>query len=116
GGLLVRIGDRRGSCLALAETVSRVAATLVPQFADHCFIDLRTNDGLVRKVQMNAGGWEPPGTAWAKVGEHVSYPQGHFCALAIAHGETIVIEDLLEEEVDATGTDSLRAAREVGLT
>jgi len=114
-GLLDRIGERLGGSLELSETLSRVADTLVPQFADHCFIDLRTKEGLVRKVQMNAGGWEPAGTGWAKVGDHVTYPRGHFCDLAIAHGETMLIEDLLEAEFQATSAESLRATK-VGMT
>jgi PAS domain S-box-containing protein len=114
-GLLDRIGERLGGSLELSETLSRVADTLVPQFADHCFIDLRTKEGLVRKIQMNAGGWEPAGTGWAKVGDHVTYPRGHFCDLAIAHGETMLIEDLLEAEFQATTAESLRATK-VGMT
>ncbi len=115
-GLLDRIGERLGGSLELDETLSRVADTLVPQFADHCFIDVRTKEGLVRKVQMNAGGWEPAGTGWAKVGEHVTYPRGHLCAIAIAQSETILIEDLLEAEFQATTRESLQASGEVGMT
>src|SRR6266700_7071875 len=37
-GLLDRIGERLGGSLALEDTLERVADTLVPQFADHCFI------------------------------------------------------------------------------
>jgi PAS domain S-box-containing protein len=115
-GLLDRIGERLGSSLELDDTLSRVADTLVPQFADHCFIDLRTKEGLVRKVQMNAGGWEPNGAGWAKVGEHVTYPRGHLCDQAMAQGETILIEDLREEDFRATTAESLEATREVAMT
>jgi PAS domain S-box-containing protein len=115
-GLLDRIGERLGGSLELNETLGRVADTLVPQFADHCFIDLRTKEGLVRKVQMNAGGWEPKGNDWAKVGERVTYPSGHFCDLAIAHGETMLIEDVLEADFQATTAKSLQATREVGMS
>src|SRR5262245_24118828 len=114
-GLIDRIAERLGSSLELNDTLHRVADTLVPQFADHCFIDLRTKEGLVRKIQLNAGGWQPAGTGWAKVGDHVTYPRGHFCDLAIAHGETMLIEDLLEAEFQATSAESLRATK-VGMT
>ena len=40
-------------------TLRQVAETLVPQFADHCFIDLVQGDKLVRRVQTNAGGLDP---------------------------------------------------------
>lgn len=115
-GLLDRIGERLGGSLELDETLRRVADTLVPQFADHCFIDLRTKEGLVRKVQMNAGGWEPAGNGWAKAGEHVTYPRGHFCNVAIAQGETMLIEDLPEGEFPATTADGLKVVRGVSMT
>jgi PAS domain S-box-containing protein len=115
-GLLDRIGERLGGSLELDETLSRVADTLVPQFADHCFIDLRTTEGLVRRVQVNAAGWEEAGARWARVGEHVSYPRGHFCDLAMARGETMLTEDLLEDEFQPSTTESLQAIREVGMT
>src|SRR5258706_12256303 len=90
-GLLDRIGERLGGSLELDETLSRVADTLVPQFADHCFIDLRTKEVLVRKVQKNAGGWEPAGTGWAKVGGHVPSPRGRFCDQATTLRETQLV-------------------------
>src|SRR5260221_13093321 len=71
-GLLDRIGERLGGSLELDDTLSRVADTLVPQFADHCFIDFRAKEGLVRQVQKNPGGWGPPGTAWGKAGRAVT--------------------------------------------
>ncbi len=55
-GLLDRIGERLGSSLELDDTLQRVAETLVPQFAYHCFIDLRTKEVLVRSLQKNAWG------------------------------------------------------------
>ena len=64
-GLLDRIGQRLTKSLELNDTLRQVAETLVPQFADHCFIDLRKTDKhkgevLIRRVQMNAWDWEPP--------------------------------------------------------
>ena len=115
-GLLDRIGERLGGSLELDETLSRVAETLVPQFADHCFIDLRTSDGLVRKVQMNALGWEPPRASWAKPGDKVSYPSGHLCKRAVDQGETILIEDLAEEDFTPTTAESLQATKDIGMT
>lgn len=114
-GLLDRIGERLGGSLELDETLRRVAETLVPQFADHCFIDLRTSDGLVRKVQMNALGWEPT-AGWARPGDKVSYPPGHYCRRAVDLGKTILIEDLAEEPVQARTPESLHASRDIGLT
>jgi PAS domain S-box-containing protein len=115
-GLLNRIGERLGGSLELDETLRRVAETLVPQFADHCFIDLRTSDGLVRRVQMNALGWEPPDAGWAKPGEKVVYPPGHFCKQAVDQAETILIEDLAEEAFTPTTAESLQATKAIGMT
>ena len=63
-GLLDRIGERLGGSVTLEDTLERVADTLVPQFADHCFIDLRQKDGLIRRVLKNAWDWTPP--RWAR--------------------------------------------------
>ena len=61
-----------------------MAETLVPQFADHCFIDLYQGDKLIRRAQINAGGWTPEPGTWAAVGEQINYPEGHFCQQAMA--------------------------------
>ncbi len=58
-GLLERIGERLSGSLELSVTLKQVAQTLVPQFADHCFIDLFQGDKLVRRVQFNSRGWMP---------------------------------------------------------
>jgi hypothetical protein len=42
---------------------------LVPQFADHCFIDLFQGEQLIRRVQRHASDWVPPPGTWAKTGE-----------------------------------------------
>ncbi len=115
-GLLDRIGERLGSSLELDETLRRVADTLVPQFADHCFIELRTKEGLVRRVLMNAWGWEPSKGGWSQVGDLVVYAPEHFASLAMAQNETILIEDLHDEEDAAPTEASRQASREVDMT
>jgi serine phosphatase RsbU (regulator of sigma subunit)/anti-sigma regulatory factor (Ser/Thr protein kinase) len=115
-GLLDRIGERLGSSLELSDTLERVADTLVPQFADHCFIELRAKEGLVRKVQKNAWNWTPAKGRWAQVGDIVVYPPDHFCSRAIAQNETVLIEDIFDEEYPAPTAASLEASREVGMT
>jgi PAS domain S-box-containing protein len=115
-GLLDRIGERLGGSLELRDTLDRVADTLVPQFADHCFIDLRVKESLIREVQRNAWGWEPAGRGWAQQGEVVVYSRGHFCNRAIAQHETILIEDLGEDDHSARTAASLQASGEVALT
>ena len=114
-GLLERIGERLGGSLELGATLRHVTEMLVPQFADHCFIDLFQGDNLVRRVQTNAGGWAPPPGAWTAVGEQVNYPEGHFCQQAMARSEIVVVADLEEEEYPAPSADSLRASHDSGL-
>ena len=114
-GLLERIGERLGGSLELGATLRHVTEMLVPQFADHCFIDLFQGDNLVRRVQTNAGGWAPPPGAWTAVGEQVNYPEGHFCQQAMARSEIVVVADLEEEEYPAPSADSLRASHDIGL-
>jgi PAS domain S-box-containing protein len=93
-GLLERIGDRLASSLELNVTLRQVAETLVPQFADHCFIDLLHGDQLIRRAQLHARGWTPAPHTWALVGEQITYPTGHFCEQAMARLDTVVVDDM----------------------
>ncbi|WP_019629080.1 ATP-binding SpoIIE family protein phosphatase [Actinomadura atramentaria] len=103
-GLLDRIGTRLAGSLELENTLRRVADTLVPQFADHCFIDLFSGDRLIRRVSRHAGGWTPPPGTWAEVGEPVSYPPGHHAAKAMHRRDTVLVEDMLRRrDHDAGG-------------
>ncbi len=65
-GVLERIGERLAGSLELGVTLRQVAETLVPQFADHCFIDLFQGDKLIRREQYNARGWVPEPGTWAR--------------------------------------------------
>jgi PAS domain S-box-containing protein len=115
-GLLEQIGERLAGSLELDVTLRHVAETLVPQFADHCLIDLLQGDKLIRRAQIHAGGWQPPSGSWAPVGEQISYPEGHFCRQAMTRLDTVLVRDISEERVPAPHPGSLRAARQVGLT
>jgi GAF domain len=97
--------------------LQRVAETLVPHFADHCFIDLFQGDALIRRVQRHAGGWTPPPGTWAQTGEQIRYPEEHFCQLAMARLDTVLTTDLTkaEESVHAPSSQSLAAAEQAGL-
>jgi PAS domain S-box-containing protein len=114
-GLLERIGERLAGSLELDLTLRHVAETLVPQFADHCFIDLFHGDKLTRRAQTNAGGWAPPPGSWARVGEQIVYPDGHFCQHAMAIQDAVVVGDLRDRQYPAPNARSLRASEEVGL-
>ena len=114
-GLLERIGERLAGSLELNVTLRHVAETLVPQFADHCFIDLLHGDKLIRRAQSNARGWAPPPGSWAQVGEQVYYPDGHFCQQAMAQLDAVVVPDLRDRRFPAPNARSLRAREEVGV-
>jgi PAS domain S-box-containing protein len=114
-GLLERIGEQLASSLELDHTLRQVAQLLVPQFADHCFIDLLYRDKLIRRAQVNAQDWAPPPGSWAKVGEQIIYPEGHFCQQAMALRDAVVVADLRNGRYPAPNDQSLRASEEVGL-
>jgi PAS domain S-box-containing protein len=115
-GLLERIGERLAASLELQQTLRRVADTLVPQFADHCFIDLFSGEKLKRRVSRHGNGWvAPPGT-WAEVGEPVAYPAGHPAAKALARRDAVVIEDVVAERMTAPNAASKQLGDDLGIT
>jgi serine phosphatase RsbU (regulator of sigma subunit) len=114
--LLERIGERLAGSLELGATLRHVAQILVPQFADHCFIDLVSGDKLIRRVMTHAGGWEPAPGTWAGIGEPITYPPGHFMQQAMTRLETIVVPDLHAEYYPAPSEESMSAADQAGLT
>jgi len=114
-GLLERIGDRLAGSLELEATLAEVTHTLVPQFADHCFIDLFENDKLIRRVSTHAGGWSPPPGTWAALGEPISYPEGHFAEKAMRRQETVVVEQFQNKEFPAPSEASAAACEDIGV-
>jgi serine phosphatase RsbU (regulator of sigma subunit) len=114
--LLERVGERLAGSLELDATLRHVAEILVPQFADHCLIDLFQGDKLIRRVQTHAAGWEPAPGTWAAVGEQIYYPEGHFCQQAMARIDTVVVPDLQAEFYPAPSAESMSAANDAGLT
>ncbi len=115
-GLLERIGERLAGSLELDRTLKHVAETLVPQFADHCLIDLRHSDKLVRRVAMHAKGWQPPPGTWASVGEPIVYPNGHFCRQAMQRLDTVVVEDFQSRKFPAPSAASAATCTEVAVS
>ncbi len=114
--LLERIGQRLAGSLELDATLRQIAQILVPRFADHCFIDLFSGDKLIRRAAAHAGGWEPPPGTWARVGEPIRYPPGHFVQQAMSRLETIVVPDLQADYYPAPSEESMSAANQAGLT
>src|SRR5699024_9265100 len=113
-GLLERIGSRLAGSLEFDSTVKGVAGILVPQFADHCFIDLYDNDRLVRRVSVHAEGWSPPPRTWYDVGDEIRYPERHFIMQAMRRQETVVGGEGI---FDSSPNDrSEQVSRQVGIT
>ena len=73
-GLLERIGERLAGSLELGTTLRHVAETLVPQFADHCFIDLLQGDKLVRQVADARQRLDAAAGHLGPVGEPITLP------------------------------------------
>ena len=114
--LLERVGERLAGSLEIGTTLKHVTEMLVPQFADHCFIDLFQGEQLIRRVQRHASDWVPPPGTWAQTGEQIHYPEGHFCQQAMARLDTIAVTDLELETYPAPSAESLSAGHEAGLT
>ncbi|RAY15514.1 histidine kinase [Actinomadura craniellae] len=115
-GLLERIGERLAGSLELEITLRQMSETLVPQFADHCFIDLFNGERLVRRVSRHAAGWTPPPGTWADVGEQVSYPPDHFCAKAMDRRDAVLVEDVVKHRFSAPTEPSQRLGDDMGVT
>ena len=115
-GVLERIGERLAGSLELSVTLRQVSEMLVPQFADHCLIDLLQGDKLVRREQFHSRGWMPEPGTWALVGEPITYPAGHFCQLAMEQLDTIIVEDLAQESAPPPSAASAELCEDVGLT
>jgi PAS domain S-box-containing protein len=114
--LLERIGERMAHSLEFDVTLRQVAETLVPQFADHCLVDLFQGDKLVRKAQLHSRGWMPEPGTWAMVGEQIVYPDGHFCQQAMARRATVVVSDLGQQQVPTPSPGSLETCDSIGLS
>jgi PAS domain S-box-containing protein len=114
-GLLERIGERLAGSLELSVTLRHVADALVPQFADHCVIDLFQADKLIRRAAVHARGWMPKPGTWAAIGEQIKYPEGHFCQQAMSRLDAVLVADLADEHYPAPSRDSLEACEEVGV-
>ncbi|MEV5329403.1 SpoIIE family protein phosphatase [Nonomuraea sp. NPDC052634] len=115
-GLLERIGERLAGSLYVEETLKRVAEMLVPQFADHCFIELMEGDRLVRRVSQHVQGWTPPSGTWKPVGAEIRYPSGHYADTALRRQETILVEDFSRSRYPAPHEGSARLCGEIGMT
>ncbi|PZG16349.1 ATP-binding SpoIIE family protein phosphatase [Nonomuraea aridisoli] len=115
-GLLERIGERLAGSLYVEETLKRVAEMLVPQFADHCFIELMEGDRLVRRVSQHVQGWTPPSGTWKPVGAEIRYPSGHYADTALRRQETILVEDFTGNRYPQPHEGSARLCGEIGMT
>jgi PAS domain S-box-containing protein len=115
-GLLEQIGERLAGSLELGTTLRQVAETLVPQFADHCLIDLFQGDKLVRRSQLHARGWMPQPGTWAMVGEQIKYPEGHFCRQAMASMDTVVVAEFGAGPHPAPSLASQQTCEDIGIT
>ncbi len=119
GRIMDAIGEQLAGSLEIGARLQHMAEMLVPQFADHCFIDLFQGDALIRRVQRHVGGWTPPPGTWTQVGEQIRYPQGHFCQRAMARLDTVIVADLAEDRGDRyppPSAQSAATAKQVGLT
>lgn len=115
-GLLERIGERLAGSLNVEETLKRVAEMLVPQFADHCFIELMEGGQLIRRVSQHVPGWTPPPGTWKEIGSEIHYSADHYAGAALRRQETILVEEFPADGFPASGGDGARLCGEIGMT
>jgi hypothetical protein len=116
GRIIDTISEQLAGPLEISMRLQHVADILVPQFADHCFIDLFQGDALIRRVQRHAGGWTPAPGTWKQVGEQIRYPEGHFCQQAMARLDTVIASDMTKTYYPAPDANSMVASRDAGVT
>src|ERR1700683_4424295 len=112
--LLERIGERLARSLELDVTLRHVAETLVPQFADHCLVDLFQGDKLVRRAQFHSRGWMPAPGTWAMSAEQAMYPESPSCQQAMTRRTTVVVSDLETQEVPTPSPGSIETCDSIG--
>ena len=115
GRVMDAIGEQLAGSVEIGARLEHVADLLVPRFADHCFIDLFEGDALMCRVRRHAGGWTPPPGTWKQVGEQIVYPEGHFCQLAMARLDTVIVNWDRGEDYPAPSAQSMATAERVGL-
>lgn len=116
GRAMGRLAKELGGTREIGVTLQHVAELFVQDFADHFFIDLFHGDVLVRRVERHKGDWTPPPGTWARVGEQIRYPEGHFCQQAMARLDTVFVPNLMMEDRPAPSARSAAVAHGVGLT
>lgn len=104
-GLFYKLGDLLSASLGFDVTLGKVADVLVPQFAEHCFVDLYDEDGVLRRhVLRHAASCLPAADVWVDRGDRVDYAPGHFCREVLEQEQSILVEDLRRRRVDRTGS------------
>lgn len=104
-GLFYKLGDLLSVSLGFDVTLRKVTDVLVPQFAEHCFIDLYDEDGVLRRhVLRHAASCLPAAEVWVERGQPVDYAPGHFCRDVLDQEQSVLVEDLRRRNVDRTGS------------
>lgn len=99
--LLDKLGGLLAQSLGFDATLRKITDYLIPQFAEHCFVDLYDEDGNLRRYALrHADSCLPASEAWVKLGDVVDYAKGHFYEHAIEREESVLIEDLRRRKVD----------------
>jgi hypothetical protein len=116
GRAMGRLAKELAGTREIGITLQHVAELFVQDFADHFFIDLFHGDVLIRRVERHKGDWTPPPGTWARVGEQIRYPEGHFCQQAMARRDTVIVPNLVMEDIPAPSAQSAAVSYGVGLT
>nr|WP_231126683.1 SpoIIE family protein phosphatase [Motilibacter aurantiacus] len=92
---IVRAGELLAGSLDPRLTMSNLCDLIVPALADHAFVDLREEDGGLRRTAIrHAEGVDVPPAAVRHVGQVYDYPHGHPLRRAAELGEEHLVPDV----------------------
>lgn len=90
--LVGQVSSLLGEFLDADRTIERLCDLVVPTFADHCRVDLITDQGgFQRRMNRDARGLHPGNGRWAEVGEVITYPANSPMVAAVRTGQSQLV-------------------------
>lgn len=91
--LVGQVTSLLGEFLDVDRTIERLCDLVVPTFADHCLVDLVTDQGAFeRRINRDARGLHPGKAGWTPAGSVVTYPADSPIVVAVRSGQSQLVE------------------------
>lgn len=91
--LVGQVTSLLGEFLDVDRTIERLCDLVVPTFADHCLVDLVTDQGAFqRRINRDARGLHPGKGGWTPPGSIVTYPAESPMVMAVRSGQSQLVE------------------------